>query len=513
MQLIQGLNLINSCFQFAYENTETRICSQSIASVVYLETLNEYLYNSHDKALYEAMSQEYQTLLKFLTEQGRYITRNYGDGKWNSWSYEIMPISKYNHDLRHKHGYFKPLHNPGHFLGKSLLLVTYKKSDKMVFDLERSKVKQEAVMAAQRKLGVQNQAISADEFIKQFEQANRDEDLTRRRSTAFDKTKSALVGLFPGIPLRVKIYGSTKSGSCNYGTDLNICIRVSNDYLISNATKLRLKETPFDMNYIASHLKKSDLKSIKTRKTFHHQLNVIEFFDSEGRIPCTLLFDYSLALESSLLVQEYVKLDKRVGPFIYAVKWFVKSQGITFEHEGYLCSYAYTIMALYFLMVVLENPVIPNLQSFQDSCYTYNCSWHSDNIGIVLSNTENPNEVDTSFHDCVYIDNSATDKYVTNKPRTGTVWYSQNKTHLVALLTLFFTYFSDDQNFKNISIVNYIKKISSNACVVICDPFLEELNIGETCFQSSLDYIIYKFNRASIMLREGSSFHQVCHPH
>ncbi|KAI8088407.1 hypothetical protein BDF21DRAFT_396563 [Thamnidium elegans] len=460
------------------------------------------------------MCQENQTLLKFLTEQGRYVTRNYGDGKWNSWSYEIMPVSKYNHDLRHKHGYFKPLYNPGRFLGKSLLFVAYKKGDKTAFDLERSKVKQEAMMIAQRKLGVRNQALSADEFIKQFEQAKRDEDLIRRRSNAFEKTKNALVGLFPGIPLRVKIYGSTKSGSCNYGTDLNICIRVSNDCLIANAAKLGLNEAPFDMNYIATHLKKkSDLKSIKTKKSFYHQLDVIDFFDSEGRIPCTLSFDYNLAFESSLLIQEYVKLDRRVGPFIYAVKWFVKSQGITFEHEGYLCSYAYTIMALYFLMVVLENPVIPNLQSFQGSCYTYNCSWYSDNIGIVLSNTENPNEVDTSFHDCVYIDNSATDKYDTSKSRTGTVWYSQNKTHLVALLTLFFTYFSNAQNFKNISINNNNKKTSSDACVVVRDPFLEELNIGETCFQSSLDYIIYKFDRASTMLHEGYSFHQVCHPY
>lgn len=159
-----------------------------------------------------------------------------------------------------------------------------------------------------------------------------------------------------------------KSGSCNYVTDLNICIRASNDYLMSNATKLGLKEAPFDMKYIASHLNKNtDLKSIKIKKTFRHRLNVMDFFDSEGRIPCTLLFDYNLALEASLLVQEYARLDKRVGPFIYAVKWFVKSRDILLsvkkkqipketntnisvckEYEGYLRLHAYIVMALYF---------------------------------------------------------------------------------------------------------------------------------------------------------------------
>lgn len=62
-----------------------------------------------------------------------------------------MSVSNYSHGLRHKHGYFKPLQNASHFLGKkSFLFVAYKKCDKTIFDLERSKAKQKAVMAAQR---------------------------------------------------------------------------------------------------------------------------------------------------------------------------------------------------------------------------------------------------------------------------------------------------------------------------------------------------------------------------
>lgn len=79
----------------------------------------------------------------------------------------------------------------------------------------------------------------------------------------------------------------------------------------------------------------------------------------------------------------------------------------------------------------------------------------------------------------VSIDNNATDKYDNDNPRASTVRYSQNKTHFSVLLTLFFfTYFSKNQSFKNISVDNYIKKISSNACVVIRDPFMEQSNIG-----------------------------------
>lgn len=125
------------------------------------------------------------------------------------------------------------------------------------------------------------------------------------------------------------------TGLGNTESDLNICIRVSRPYLRqhvqdNNYRMVDLRKSPntiFNMRYIALELRKQTrLRYIKAYINSHQPF--VEFFDDNSTIPCTLSFDYGLGLETGRLIAEYVRLDKRVAPFIYSIKKFAQCQGI-----------------------------------------------------------------------------------------------------------------------------------------------------------------------------------------
>lgn len=86
-------------------------------------------------------------------------------------------------------------------------------------------------------------------------------------------------------------------------------------------------KTVFNMSYIAWELREqTKLRYINDHINSHQPL--IEFFDDNSIIPCTIAFDYGLGLETTKLIAEYVRLDKRVSPFIYSIKKISQCQGI-----------------------------------------------------------------------------------------------------------------------------------------------------------------------------------------
>jgi DNA polymerase sigma len=55
---------------------------------------------------------------------------------------------------------------------------------------------------------------------------------------------------------------------------------------------------------------------------------ICKFTDPQTGLQCDINASSSLGVENSQLIDDYRKLDKRVGPFLYALKYFVKQRDI-----------------------------------------------------------------------------------------------------------------------------------------------------------------------------------------
>ena len=79
-------------------------------------------------------------------------------------------------------------------------------------------------------------------------------------------------------------------------------------------------------------------------------------------IQCDINFSNHLALHNTRLLKCYSLCDPRVRPMIVVIKAWTKSRKINSSYHGTLSSYGYVLMALHYLMNIVQPPVIPNLQ-------------------------------------------------------------------------------------------------------------------------------------------------------
>lgn len=153
---------------------------------------------------------------------------------------------------------------------------------------------------------------------------------------------------------------------------------------------------------------------------------------------------------------------------------------------GTLSSYAYVLMVLHFLIAGLKNPVLPSLQYLDANCQSRYCHSRTSKLNLVCFNY-NLVYCDTRYHDCVQIQNTATQKYMTEpniyKNEVRTIWKSHNKDSLSQLLCKFFDYFSDPEN-HIVSIYNNRGELVDyshsywNDYIIVQDPFLHSKNVA-----------------------------------
>lgn len=79
-------------------------------------------------------------------------------------------------------------------------------------------------------------------------------------------------------------------------------------------------------------------------------------------IQCDINFSNHLALHNTRLLRCYSLCDPRIQPMIIVVKAWAKNRKINSSYHGTLSSYGYVLMALHYLMNVVQPPIIPNLQ-------------------------------------------------------------------------------------------------------------------------------------------------------
>lgn len=82
---------------------------------------------------------------------------------------------------------------------------------------------------------------------------------------------------------------------------------------------------------------------------FQAQLPLLKLADINS-VDIDICVDNMLGYHNSLLMGSYARVDKRVPEFIRRVKCFAKRLEIVGSTDGHLNSYAWTLLAVYFLM-------------------------------------------------------------------------------------------------------------------------------------------------------------------
>lgn len=132
-------------------------------------------------------------------------------------------------------------------------------------------------------------------------------------------------------------------------------------------------------------------------------------------------------------------------------------------------------MTLHFLMNVLENPVIPNLQNLPVECNSADCFYNLKDEPVTTFFDNRIENLDVRHHNCVRNINKQTSEYdgENNNESKTTIWYSKNSDNLGTLFLGFIAYYSCRNNYKRISITNFEKEQSSDA-ISVQDPYLKK---------------------------------------
>ena len=78
-----------------------------------------------------------------------------------------------------------------------------------------------------------------------------------------------------------------------------------------------------------------------------------------------------LGIINSELIRTYIKCDQRYHKIGYFIKCWTKHWNLVGASNGFLSSYAWQILIIYFLQKGLEVPVLPNLQDFDSEIHKH----------------------------------------------------------------------------------------------------------------------------------------------
>ncbi|KAF9157441.1 Zinc finger, CCHC domain-containing protein [Actinomortierella ambigua] len=140
------------------------------------------------------------------------------------------------------------------------------------------------------------------------------------------------------------VYGSYLSGLYTPGSDLDLT-------LTGNTGNLR----PDD---VVAMLRYYHYESVRISRPMHEF--VAQFIDPVTGIQCDLCLNQRLAIQNSLMIGTYVKMEPRLRPLVYALKRIARH----FCIEGtrhHISSYAYTMWLITFLKMQ-DPPILPQLQ-------------------------------------------------------------------------------------------------------------------------------------------------------
>ncbi|CAD7959789.1 unnamed protein product [Amoebophrya sp. A120] len=157
---------------------------------------------------------------------------------------------------------------------------------------------------------------------------------------------------FVGLKGQLKPFGSYTSGLITKTSDLDVMYErhESEQHIIPVQILQKFMEA----------LGKAGFVNFVT--VFQAQLPLLKLADRHG-VDIDIIVDNQLGYRNSVLMGSYARMDRRVPEFIRRVKCFAKRFEIVGSTDGHLNSYAWTLMAIYYLMKAMPAPLVPNLQA------------------------------------------------------------------------------------------------------------------------------------------------------
>jgi DNA polymerase sigma len=152
-------------------------------------------------------------------------------------------------------------------------------------------------------------------------------------------------------------YGSISQLSQNINSDYEISI------ITDNYSSLKNSDIKMAFEKISSYIEINNKKEYKikcirtTKRTF---LLIIK--DLNYNINIEINFNNIFSLLNSNLIYKYVTYDARALILVNTIKEWSKIKGINSNHEGFMSSYCYTLLTIFFLQRI-KNPLVPIIHS------------------------------------------------------------------------------------------------------------------------------------------------------
>ncbi|KAI9559720.1 hypothetical protein GHT06_013725 [Daphnia sinensis] len=220
-----------------------------------------------------------------------------------------------------------------------------------------------------------NPELSIDEQIRLLVTALEVTEEEKHQQTQIISTLEEWLSLqFPSC--RLHLFGSSVSGlAFRGGSDLDIFMETP-----INATTPSDKE-PFSSQEETLEKQPENVLAVLRRACHiisrhpdvsdsfvvsHARIPVLKFVHSPTGIECDLTCNNIIAVQNSKLLFALQSLDARIRPYLYALKFWAKSHRLISSPESSLSSYAFTLMAVFYLQQI-DPPLIPSVESLQNA--------------------------------------------------------------------------------------------------------------------------------------------------
>ncbi|XP_072372813.1 terminal uridylyltransferase 7-like isoform X2 [Scyliorhinus torazame] len=261
------------------------------------------------------------------------------------------------------------------------------------------------------------------------------------------------------------LFGSSKNGFGFRQSDLDICMTFEDQETAEGLNCIKIIED------LARVLRKHPgLKSILPITTA--KVPIVKFFHIRSGLEGDISLYNTLALHNTGLLASYAAIDPRVKYLGYTMKVFAKVCDIGDASRGSLSSYAYTLMALYFLQQ-RKPPVIPVLQEIYDA--TKKPELFIDGWNVYYF--DKLDELKSKWPD-----------YGKNKESVGELWLG-----LLRFYTEEFDFKEHVISIRRKALLTTFKKQWTSKYIVIEDPFDLNHNLGAGLSRKMTNFIMKAF--------------------
>lgn len=133
--------------------------------------------------------------------------------------------------------------------------------------------------------------------------------------------------VWPNQGLKVVIFGSSANGLGADEGDLDLCITAPGKPPTKKERIYRMDmEDIYDMDYLAGHLKRIGMLAVYPINKAH--VPICRFRDPKTGLKADINANSRLGIENTRMIRQYTYLDKRVGPFLFAIKYFANKKKI-----------------------------------------------------------------------------------------------------------------------------------------------------------------------------------------